>query len=281
MKAWQLVGSAVLAWVSSLSAMTAAGHPAHEATRSNALGFVFDGRIIDAIEFFKPHDGGNGRSYATCHRPEDRDFGLTPATVEARYQLLQARRRVHSPAADDPLFQSIDADDLDQDFTTLRTKGLIRVTLPLALNVTLADDPTARFVTVWRSVPSVIARITAPFQAEGRLGTLPEQALAAMREHSEVTQDVDGRVLRRLARFQEHLFSSGWHTEAWPTLSSRSGPLPTTDPPLNRLERQGKATFTEFCGTPSWRTGADPQYGRTFSAAAAARSPCRRVRKPS
>ena len=247
MKAWQLVGSAVLAWVSSLSAMTAPGHPAHEATRSNAPGFVFDGRIDDAIEFFRPHEGGNGRSCATCHRPED-NFGLTPATVEARYQLLQKRRQ-KDPSADDPLFRSIDADDFDQDFTTLRTKALVRVRLPLAANVKLADDPTATSVAVWRAVPTVVnAKFTSPFQAEGRLATLPEQALGAMREHSEVTESPEERVIRRLARFQEHLFSSA-RVRALSEALESGRPLPATDGHLNRLERQGKATFDEFCGT--------------------------------
>ena len=106
------------------------------------VGFVFDGTLQDVIEFFTPHKSGNGRSCATCHRPEDH-FGLTPTTVEARYQALQARRQ-YDPHADDPLFRSIDADDFDQDFTTLRTKALVRVVLPLPLNVTLADDPQRR-----------------------------------------------------------------------------------------------------------------------------------------
>jgi hypothetical protein len=106
---------------------------AHQASCSTAA--------LDAIEFFRPHKTGNGRSCATCHRPED-NFALTPATVEARYQAWQARRR-HDSSADDPLFRSIDADDFDQDFTTLRTKALVRVALPLAANVKLEDDPTA------------------------------------------------------------------------------------------------------------------------------------------
>lgn len=67
---------------------------------------MFDGSIVDAVQFFRPHRTGNGRSCATCHRPED-GFGLTPATVEARYQQWQARRR-HDPSADDPLFRPID-----------------------------------------------------------------------------------------------------------------------------------------------------------------------------
>ena len=247
MKVRWLFGSVVIVWAGSLSATVGSSQPAQQESHSSGVGFVFDGRIVDALEFFKPHDSGNGRSCATCHRPED-NFGLTPATVEARYQLLQARRR-KNPDADDPLFRSIDADDFNQDFTTLRTKALVRVRLPLKDNVTLADDPTAASVLVFRSVPTVVnARLTAPFQAEGRQASLPEQALAAMREHSETTQDPSERELRRLARFQEHLFSSDRVRQLARALESGEA-LPTTDPPLNTLERQGKATFTEFCAT--------------------------------
>jgi cytochrome c peroxidase len=223
---------------------------------------VYDGKIADAVEFFKPHADGNGRSCATCHRPED-DFGLTPATVEARYQLL-LKRRHKNPRADDPLFRSIDADDFDSDFTTLRTRALVRVRIPLPKNVKLADDPTATSVMLFRSVPTVAnARLTAPFQADGRLGTLPEQALAAMRDHSEITHDPGDRVLRRLAGFQEHLFTSARVKNLSRALDWNL-PLPDTDPPLNELERQGKTTFIEFCakchGGPAQTVNTDGRF---------------------
>lgn len=249
---WQSV-VVVLTGLVSLSAQSSTGVSTPTETietmtfHFDAPGFVFDGRVADAVEFFRPHEGGNGRSCATCHRPEDQ-FALTPATVEARYQRLQ-RRRQTDPSADDPLFRSIDADDFDQDFTTLRTKALVRVALPLAPNVTVGDDARARSVFVWRAVPTVVnAGITAPFQAEGRLATLPNQAASAMRDHSEVMDEPKPRVIRRLARFQEHLFSSARVQRLAGALRS-GGPLPDTDPPLNSLERQGKKTFTEFCGT--------------------------------
>jgi cytochrome c peroxidase len=245
MKLRLMAGSLGLLWVVAMAAATASAGNIERAHESEP-GPVYDGRLLDALQFFLPHAGGNGRSCATCHRPED-GFGLTPATVEARYQRLLALRR-ENPSADDPLFRSIDADDLGHDFTTLRTKGLVRVRLPLAPNVVIADDPTARSVLVWRAVPTVMnTRLTAPFQAEGRQATLPDQAVAAMHEHSEIAADADGRVLTRLARFQEHLFSSGRVlrlARAWTT----GGVLPSTDPPLTELERQGKTTFAEFCG---------------------------------
>jgi hypothetical protein len=60
-----------------------------------------------------------------CHNPRD-GFRLSSATVEARWAPLeQARRR--NPAATDPLFRSIDADDGQGDFTLLRTRALVKV----------------------------------------------------------------------------------------------------------------------------------------------------------
>ena len=242
----RLAGTLVLLWTGALSGTALGERSARETLPVTGFGPVYDGRIVDAFQFFTPHENGNGRSCATCHRPED-SFGLTPATVEARYQLLQARRK-NDPGADDPLFRSIDADDFAQDFTTLRTKALVRVRLPLAANVRVADDPAATSVMVRRAVPTVMnTRLTAPFQAEGRQATLPEQAIAAMQEHSEVAQSPDDRVVRRLARFQEHLFSSVRVRNLARALAS-GAPLPSTDPPLTPLEQEGKTTFTEFCG---------------------------------
>jgi cytochrome c peroxidase len=218
--------------------------------------------LLGALKFFLPFPTSNGRSCATCHRPED-DFGLTPATVEARYQALQARRR-KDPGADDPLFRSIDADDFDQDFTTLRTKALVRVVLPLPPNVKLADDPSATTVAVWRSVPTPVnSGITAPYQHDGRLGALEEQALSALRAHSEITKDPKPEALSQLAAFQRNLFSSKGVLQLATALEAGATP-PDPDPPLNDLEKQGKATFIQFCakchGGPTQTVNADARF---------------------
>ena len=209
--------------------------------------FHYDGSLRDAIEFFLPHSGGNGRSCATCHRPEDQ-FALTPATVEARWQALQKRRR-HDPAADDPLFRAIDADDFKEDFTTLRTKAMVRVQVPLPPNVRRADDPAARSVSLFRAVPTVInGNFTAPFQNDGSEATLESQARSAMRTHSEVTDEPPEESIARLASFQRHLFSSVRVMRMSRALDA-GAPPPSADPPLNALERAGRATFETFCAT--------------------------------
>jgi hypothetical protein len=88
----------------------------------------------------------NGRPCADCHMPTD-SFQLSPASVEARFQFLQWRRR-WNPDADDPLFRPIDADDFRtngdaaSDFSNLRQNGLVRITFPLPPNIRLIDPAT-------------------------------------------------------------------------------------------------------------------------------------------
>jgi hypothetical protein len=54
--------------------------------------------------------------------------------------------------------------------------------------------------------------------------------------------------VERLVSFQEDLYSSNRVRALARALRAGDTP-PDTDPPLDELERQGKTTFTEFCGT--------------------------------
>ena len=116
--------------------------------------------------------GGNGRSCADCHMPSD-GFQLSPASARARFDALQAKRE-HNRNADDPLFRPVDADDFringDNaiDFSNLVDNGLVRVTMPLPLNVKLIDAVTGQptdetSVDLWRAVMPVLnVAITGP-----------------------------------------------------------------------------------------------------------------------
>src|SRR5882757_9038534 len=148
---------------------------------------------------------GNGRSCSDCHIASDQ-FQLSPADVEARFDLLQFVRTFNRNA-DDPLFRPIDADDFRingenaSDFSNLRQNGLVRITFPLPPNFKLIDPatnaPSAEwFVDVWRMVPTVNdVALTGPdglnawargpnntggYQLDARVGTLQEQALGAL-----------------------------------------------------------------------------------------------------
>lgn len=150
--------------------------------------------------------GTNGRSCATCH-VRDEHTVLTPAHVAAT---LAA-----NPA--DPLFNRLDADDPNAAVPTYEhlKKGLVRVVLTLPDNMDtldpftgLVNTPPDRKIAVWRGVPSVDnTAITAPYQYDGRKGTLQQQAQGAITAHSE-GGSVAPADLDAIAAFQQTQFSS-------------------------------------------------------------------------
>src|SRR4030095_8486206 len=192
--------------------------------------------------------GGNGRSCADCHMPSE-NFQLSPAAAKARFDALQAQRE-QNKNADDPLFRPVDADDFRingdnaVDFSNLVENGLVRVTMPLPLNVKLLDPVTGQpteetSVDLWRAVmPVNNVAITGPdgvlptwpppaqvrvpimgqdpngpnlrggYQHDARFGTLQEQARGALFAHAQVSVEPPARVLDDLAAFQQTLFSS-------------------------------------------------------------------------
>ena len=228
--------------------------------------------------------GGNGRSCADCHTPDDGTFQLTPAAAKLRFDALMARRR-HHPQADDPLFRPIDADDfrvngLDaEDYSNLTQLGLIRITLPLPPNVRLIDPVTNQpsdetSADVWRAVPPLLnVRITGPdgrmpfaprgpnptggFQWDGRFATLQEQALQAMIAHMQIDALPDQELLDQLAAFQETIFSSDAVRELADALDSNVVPT-DPDPELTPLEQQGKSVFTRACAQCHGNDGTHP-----------------------
>jgi cytochrome c peroxidase len=230
--------------------------------------------------------GGNGRSCADCHMPSD-NFQLSPASARARFDALQARRE-NNKNADDPLFRPVDADDFRingdsaGDFSNLVENGLIRVTMPLPLNVKLIDpisgQPTDETsVDLWRAVMPVLnVAITGPdsvlpiwppgaprvaimgqdpngpnrqggYQHDGRFGTLQEQARGALIAHAQVSLEPPQNMLDDLAAFQQTLFSSPAVGSLADAILSNSTPFTDPDPELNELEQQGKGVFNRAC----------------------------------
>jgi cytochrome c peroxidase len=217
--------------------------------------------------------GANGRACADCHMATD-NFQLSPASVEARFQLLQRRLR-RNPDADDPLFRAIDADDFRingenaNDFSNLRQNGLVRITFRLPSNIWLVDPATNLVsaaeteVDVWRSVPTVNdVALTGPdngilwsrgpnatggYQLDARLTTLQEQANGALTNHAEVRNTVPQQLLDDLSSFQRVLFTNHRVRALSAAVSAGTTPLPDPDRPLTPLEQEGKAVFTRAC----------------------------------
>jgi cytochrome c peroxidase len=214
----------------------------------------------------------NGRSCADCHMASD-SFQLSPASAEARFQLLQLRRR-WNPDADDPLFRPIDADDFRtngenaSDFSNLRQNGLVRITFQLPSNIWLIDPATnlpssEAFVDVWRSVPTVNdVALTGPdhgilwprgpnesggYQLDARVGTLQEQAIGAFTNHAQVQNAPPQQLLDDLSSFQRVLFTNSRVRALSDAVREGTTPLPDPDRRLTALEEQGKAVFERAC----------------------------------
>jgi cytochrome c peroxidase len=216
--------------------------------------------------------GGNGRACADCHMATD-NFQLSPASVEARFRLLQWQRRFN-PRADDPLFRPIDADDFRtngddaSDFSNLRQNGLVRISFPLPSNIRLIDPATGAassetFVDVWRSVPTVndvaltgaddgIAWLRGPnqqggYQLDARTTTLQEQAIGALLNHAQIHSAPPAQLLDDLSSFQRVLFTNHRVRRMADAIREGTAPLPDPDPTLTSFEEDGKAVFTRAC----------------------------------
>jgi len=230
--------------------------------------------------------GGNGRSCADCHMPSD-GFQLSPAAARARFDALQENLE-YNKNADDPLFRPVDADDFRVngesaiDYSNLLDNGLIRVTMPLPLNVKLIDPVTGQptdetSVDLWRAVmPIPNVAITGPdsvlpvwppgvprapimgqdpngpnrqggYQHDGRFGTLQEQARGALIAHAQVSVEPSLDMLDDLAAFQQTLFSSRSVEALADAINSGQTSFPDPDPELNELEQEGKVVFNRSC----------------------------------
>ncbi|MEP6820248.1 MAG: hypothetical protein ABJA18_11990, partial [bacterium] len=167
------------------------------------------------------------------------------------------------------------------DFSNLVENGLIRITMPLPLNVKLIDPITGQpteetSVDLWRAVMPVLnVAITGPdgvapswpptlrvpimgqdpngpnrqggYQHDARFGTLQEQARGALFAHAQVSVEPPTRMLDDLAAFQQTLFSSPGVELLADAILSSSTPFPDPDPELNELEQQGKVVFNRAC----------------------------------
>lgn len=230
--------------------------------------------------------GGNGRACSDCHMDSE-SFQLTPSAAQARLT------KMTQTGVDDPLFRPLDANDFRvngasaHDFTNLTQNGLVRVTLPLPANVKLLDCgaavpcpasslPTGETVAdVWRSVPSILdARITGPdgvspvwprgpnqsggYQLDGRIDTLQNQALGALRNHAGITTDPPADFLDDLASFQNATFSSPSVKALADAIAAGTSPLPDPDPVLDALETAGKVVFNRSCAQCHGNMGGHP-----------------------
>ena len=190
---------------------------------------VRDGRFLFEQETF----GGNGRTCLTCHA---RDTG-TVSPVEAQRRFAMNRK--------DPLFAHDGSDDgKGNGVGRMLTEATVLVTLPLPPNVSLADDPNARTVTVRRGVPTTLntPALDRVLMWDGREPDLVTQAQNAVRNHAQVNGPISKADLEAIARFElsDSFFSS-------PAIRdyARGGPAPTLPVGTTDSEKRGRIFFED------------------------------------
>jgi cytochrome c peroxidase len=194
-------------------------------------------RLFDKEEF-----GGNGRTCLTCHSKTTGT--ISPADVQAR---------VNNPH--DPLFVHDGLDDDGVGTTRIEADATIRVRIPLPPYVTLADDPTATHIEVFRGVPTTLntPALDPVLMLDGRAATLEAQALGAIHDHAQNTVEPTDNELELIAEFQEEaprFFSS-------PVLRNfaNGGPPPELPEGNTASEQRGRLFFVDAPFDPPSKVG--------------------------
>ena len=210
------------------------------APAQDELGIKLDGKKLFDEETF----GGNGRTCLTCH---SKDTGtLTLSDVQ----------RIIDKADPDDAFLIHDALDEDGVGTTrVQTHGTIRVTIPLPPWVSLADDPGATEVSVFRGTPSTrnTPALDPVLNHDGRAPTVQEQAREAIHGHYQNTIEPTTAELDAIAEFQRtdpRFFSS-------PALKrfAATGAPPELPPGITPAERRGRTFLVDAPFSPPSKRG--------------------------
>ena len=218
---------------------------------AGTLGQTEPGIELDAKQlrgkklFEKETFGGNGRTCRTCH--SKRSGTLTLADVQ---RIVAKRKTNDTLLIDDAL------DDDGVGTTRIQAHATIRYTIALPPWLTLADDPGATHVTVFRGIPST--RNTPaldPFLLhDGRASTLQRQALAAIHDHyGDNSTEPTQAQLDAIAEFQRtdsHFFSSDELEEF-----AAGGPPPELPPGVTPAEKRGRMFFVDAPFAPPSKNG--------------------------
>jgi cytochrome c peroxidase len=199
-----------------------------------------DGKTLFEKETF----GGNGRTCSTCH---SKDTGTL--------SLADIQRIVDKRDPNDALLIDDALDDGGVGTTRIQTHGTIRMTIPLPPWLSLADDPGARHVAVFRGIPSTrnTPALDPILLYDGRAPTLQEQALGAIHDHTQNVVEPTTAQLDAIAEFQRtgpHFFSS-------PALKrfAATGAPPELPPGMTPAEKRGRTFLVDAPFRPPSKTG--------------------------
>ena len=137
--------------------------------------------------------GGNGRTCQTCH--SQATGTVSPEDAEKRF----------AKDPNDPLFLHDGSDDgLGHGTSRMRKDATVLMTIHMAANVQLADDPSARTVVLRRGIATTLntPALDSVLMVDGRQPTLEQQATGAIQDHAQgAVPSIAG--LQAIAAFQK------------------------------------------------------------------------------
>jgi hypothetical protein len=230
MKITHLLGALVV--VFSIAAVSLSG-------QNSSVGERKDGKHLFERETF----GGNGRTCLTCHSHETGT--VSPQDAKKRFD--------QNPS--DPLFAGDGSDDgQGHGVTRMLSDATVLMEVPLAPNVRLADDPTARSVVLRRGIPTTLntPALDSVLMLDGREPTLETQALNAIHEHAQTTSVIGARTLERLKQFQ---LTDDFFTSPEVRTFARGGAAPILPEGTTEAEKRGRRFFEDLPPDATFKDG--------------------------
>ncbi|HET9269433.1 MAG TPA: hypothetical protein VFO31_14765 [Vicinamibacterales bacterium] len=188
--------------------------------------------------------GGNGRTCSTCHSASTGT--VSPEDAQERF--------ARNPG--DPLFRHDGSDDFQGHGASRMLKdATVLVEIPLPLNVSLADDPSARTVILRRGIPSTLntPALDPVLMLDGRQPTLEAQAVGAMHDHAQALRPATGKELERLAAFER---TDGFFSSPAMRAFARAGVAPVLPEGVTPSEKRGRRFFEDVVDFADLKHGA-------------------------
>jgi cytochrome c peroxidase len=182
--------------------------------------------------------GGNGRTCRTCHSADSGTVSPEDA----------AKRLKKDPA--DPLFIHDGSDDgVGHGVSRMLRDATVLITIPLPANVTLADDPGARSVTLRRGIATTLntPALDPVLMLDGRQPDLESQATGAIHDHAQgvIPSPAD---LHAIADFQR---TSAFFSSPALRLFARGGAAPGLPVGETESEQRGRRFFEDVPPDPT------------------------------
>ena len=214
--------------------------PASKGLGQAELDLELNGKKLFEKETF----GGNGRTCQTCHSKHTGTLGVADV------------QRIIEKADPDDRFLIHDALDDDGVGTTrVQAHATIALSIPLPPWVSMADDPGATHVTVFRGIPSTMntPALDPILNHDGRPSSVQEQALGAIHDHYQNTVEPTASELDAIAEFQRT--NAQFFSSAELRRFAAGGPPPELPPGNTLAEKRGRTFLVDAPFEPPSKNG--------------------------